>query len=759
MQPEAGLPGGSADAGTTMDYEESHSLSLDPGAGAADGLQHKVPSPAQQADEIEAAEAKDISEGEQMYLVSEGWWAQWCAYTRYKQPPAAEGDAADAAGSDSPEVPPPIDNSDIVYDSKLRDNLEEGRDFVIVTADSWSLLHRWYGGGASITRTAVMEGLAPHSKRPRVMLYPMRLEVCWGGKPNEVKTIEAEKHETVQSLKERACAAFGLEPSKVEIWDYFNHGKYANIEKDKDKDLEAARILDEQPILLDDVDNPLPESNTTTSSPIMAGCGRPARAASFAEDQTIQREGGRPGLVGLTNLGNTCFMNSSLQCLMHAVPILRLFLSGSYEGDINTTNPLGLKGQLALALGNLMNSVWRAGVGSVSPRAFKAKIAAFAPQFSGYQQHDSQEFLAFLLDGLHEDINRIQQKPYIEEPDSEGVPDAQLAATAWTNHRLRNDSAIVDHFQGLYKSTLVCPDCGYSSVKFDPFMYLSLPLPESRVKALTAILLHADGAAPPREYGLEVPQSGTLKDLYVALARVAGLPPLTAPGQQMVAAKLGTHFGVSLNTLEDASQRISELGRDSRDEVLLVYYYRDPEDGPGGRGGDNRKVVVVHRHPGAGHGGGRKFSAPLLLWLPPGETYDPQLHVKRLGGSSGSGSTKQLFGSGGGRLVGHGSDTEYAVTEDAPIWQHVSRMLQPFQAPVPLWQQPVAPAAPPAAAAAAGGEAGEAAAAAAAVRSLVLPVGAVSLLLSSCCCCRVFGGGGGGTGCVATKPELLLYLT
>jgi hypothetical protein len=66
-------------------------------------------------------------------LVTCRWWAQWCAYTRYKQPPAAEGDAADAAGSDSPEAPPPIDNSDIVFDSKLRDNLEEGRDFVIVS--------------------------------------------------------------------------------------------------------------------------------------------------------------------------------------------------------------------------------------------------------------------------------------------------------------------------------------------------------------------------------------------------------------------------------------------------------------------------------------------------------------------------------------------------------------------------------------------------------------------------------------------------
>jgi ubiquitin C-terminal hydrolase len=53
-------------------------------------------------------------------------------------------------------------------------------------------------------------------------------------------------------------------------------------------------------------------------------------------------------------------------------------------------------------------------VGSVVPRGFKTKIAQFAPQFSGYAQHDSQEFLAFLLDGLHEDINRIQQKPYIE---------------------------------------------------------------------------------------------------------------------------------------------------------------------------------------------------------------------------------------------------------------------------------------------------------------------------------------------------------
>ena len=51
---------------------------------------------------------------------------------------------------------------------------------------------------------------------------------------------------------------------------------------------------------------------------------------------------------------------------------------------------------------------------SVSPKRFKWQLARFAPQFQGYAQQDSQELLAFLLDGLHEDLNRIQNKPYVE---------------------------------------------------------------------------------------------------------------------------------------------------------------------------------------------------------------------------------------------------------------------------------------------------------------------------------------------------------
>lgn len=52
--------------------------------------------------------------------------------------------------------------------------------------------------------------------------------------------------------------------------------------------------------------------------------------------------------------------------------------------------------------------------------AVQAIVASKASQFTGYAQHDAQEFMAFLLDGLHEDLNRIQNKPYTETVDSDG---------------------------------------------------------------------------------------------------------------------------------------------------------------------------------------------------------------------------------------------------------------------------------------------------------------------------------------------------
>jgi ubiquitin carboxyl-terminal hydrolase 8 len=89
-------------------------------------------------------------------------------------------------------------------------------------------------------------------------------------------------------------------------------------------------------------------------------------------------------------------------------------------------------------------------------------LIRFAPQFSGTDQHDSQEFLTFLLDGLHEDLNLVHNKSVSKEMDEmefEKLPDWQASGIAWERYIERNASIIVSLFQGQYQSRLTCLSC------------------------------------------------------------------------------------------------------------------------------------------------------------------------------------------------------------------------------------------------------------------------------------------------------------
>ncbi|XP_068239056.1 ubiquitin carboxyl-terminal hydrolase 2-like isoform X2 [Palaemon carinicauda] len=186
------------------------------------------------------------------------------------------------------------------------------------------------------------------------------------------------------------------------------------------------------------------------------------------------------GLVGLRNIGNTCFMNSVTQCLSNTRCLLEYLVQDGYSSDINTTIST-MKGDLVRAFANLLTDMWNEG--SDSSRAlntgpFKSQIQRFAPAFSGYQQHDAQEFLRKLLEGLHEDVNRVilKPKPITEDIDDE-LNDNQKAMESWKRYLRYDDSKIVDMFVGQLKSCLQCSVCGHSSVTFDPFWDLSLPIP------------------------------------------------------------------------------------------------------------------------------------------------------------------------------------------------------------------------------------------------------------------------------------------
>ena len=81
-----------------------------------------------------------------------------------------------------------------------------------------------------------------------------------------------------------------------------------------------------------------------------------------------------------------------------------------------------------------------------------------------------------------------------------------VAEEAWENHIKRNDSIIVDIFHGLFKSTLVCPVCSKVSVTFDPFCYLTLPLPMKKERTLEVYLVRLDPLAKPTQVAQQCPR-------------------------------------------------------------------------------------------------------------------------------------------------------------------------------------------------------------------------------------------------------------
>lgn len=190
-----------------------------------------------------------------------------------------------------------------------------------------------------------------------------------------------------------------------------------------------------------------------------------------------------------------------------------ILTDGSYKKAINRVNPLGTQGALAEAFAQLVRVMWSEQYTFVSPVTFRDAISRFAPQFRGCDQHDSQEFLAFLLDGLHEDLNFVLHKPPpvdmtpAREAELETLPQQIASVKEWSIYRQRNDSLVVDWFQGQFRNKMTCLTCGkvrnlswhpsgrnllgtdlirlpfalhQTSTTYNAFMYLSLPIPHGR---------------------------------------------------------------------------------------------------------------------------------------------------------------------------------------------------------------------------------------------------------------------------------------
>ena len=310
-------------------------------------------------------------------------------------------------------------------------------------------------------------------------------------------------------------------------------------------------------------------ASTGRSSPVSGGTSMMTRGRTG-------RMGRSKGTVGLSNLGNTCYMNSALQCVRSIEELTEYFLRNKFKSELNPRNPLSHGGNVAKAYAVLLHEMYINSTASFAPRHFKTTIGRYGPSFSGYGQQDSQEFLLFLLDGLQEDLNRIRNKPYVEYRDStdEMVYDAvalqELADDRWNKYKLRNDSVITDLFAGMYKSTVNCPVCDKVSIIFDPFNNLTLQIPIE--SCWTRLIYYYPLRSHPIRVQVDINKNATFRQLKEYICERMGV----SPSKLIVSETYKSQF----YKIFDDKATISEERIADNDEVAVFEIEDEPTNYP-----------------------------------------------------------------------------------------------------------------------------------------------------------------------------------
>ncbi|KAK3707991.1 hypothetical protein QZH41_010736 [Actinostola sp. cb2023] len=212
-----------------------------------------------------------------------------------------------------------------------------------------------------------------------------------------------------------------------------------------------------------------------------------------------------PGLCGLENLGNSCFMNAGLQCLFVIKPFYRFFLEGGHMNVLETKSKdqQFQNSSLCVLLGRLIEKVFSGCYLTCEPSALFTSLQTQFVQIDGFIQHDCQEFLALFLDALHQELNtaNVAHRRRIRQVD---MSHAKTADHWWRLYNEEHESVIVDTFQGQFRNKIRCSDCGHVSLTYQLFSFLSLPLVSQKLQTFVVTFIrnndfeHALNSGKPR---------------------------------------------------------------------------------------------------------------------------------------------------------------------------------------------------------------------------------------------------------------------
>ncbi len=506
------------------------------------------------------------------YLVPTSWWSQYKDYL--------DGQGGEAG-------PGPIDlKSLLTHDGELREDLEVDRDFILMEDEAWRYLEDWYGivgSDEAVSRCIYLS----EPDTWTLELRPTTFYISLFTPPKDftpIREIASYLRKDFGDFSEKVKYEFDIPSSnQIRFWHQTN-SSVAKIENLKHV-LATPRVRATVGTVTQGSKEFVIESRGTG--------GDKWPLDSLARMREGKEKSKAAGTMGLQNLGNTCYMASAIQCLSHAEELTKYFVSNAYSTELNTDNPLGYSGRVATAYGRLLNGLYALeGPRSIAPREFKNVIGNINPSFGGYQQQDSQELLAFVLDALHEDLNRIIQKPATNRPEIGNLSPEELLVQgeeAWRLHKLRNDSVIVDLFQGVYKSTLVCPVCQKVSVTFDPFLDLSLPLPFKSYWTHPIIFIPLHGR--PKRLDLELEKNSSIALLISTISQKVNVPEDRLVGAEVWNHKLYKVYGsyMPVTEIEKSDQAYfyelpspdPRFSKDSRSLLLPVYTTKSSKRGNG----------------------------------------------------------------------------------------------------------------------------------------------------------------------------------
>uniref|UniRef100_A0A096LRZ9 Ubiquitin carboxyl-terminal hydrolase n=1 Tax=Poecilia formosa TaxID=48698 RepID=A0A096LRZ9_POEFO len=179
---------------------------------------------------------------------------------------------------------------------------------------------------------------------------------------------------------------------------------------------------------------------------------------------------GKPGVVGLDNIGNSCYFNAVMQCLCSTMPFVEDLLSQETRRELAKCEC-----RIAQVFVQLLERMWQGSSPSCSPVQVMAALPSIFPQFGSYTQQDAQELLLHLLDALHEDLKKLVAKRQMHL--SRKQPGKNQSRSSKT------ESTIVsDLFEGQLNYLTSFLHCGHEARNNQTFTILSLPIPNDNKK-------------------------------------------------------------------------------------------------------------------------------------------------------------------------------------------------------------------------------------------------------------------------------------